>query len=58
MGILHKSAEAASTFRVLEPSDVVMTNNIKYYRSNLNVPYESFKARDVSVVSLQYCLIT
>ena len=46
--MLHKSAEAASTFRVLEPSDVVMANNIKYYRSNLNVPFDSFEARNVS----------
>ncbi len=49
--MLHKAAEAASTFRVLEPSDVVMTSNVKYYRANMNIPFESFKARAVSLYS-------
>ncbi len=48
MDEVNKSAEAASTFRVLEPSDVVMANNVKFYRGNMNAPFESFKARDVS----------
>ena len=47
--MLHKAAEATSTFQILEPSDTVMTKNVKYYRSTLGVPYESFKPREVGL---------
>ena len=47
MELLDKAAEAAATFRVLEPSDTTMASNVKYYRGILKVPFDSFNARQV-----------
>ena len=45
LGMLEKAAETAATYLVLDPSSVVMNQNVHLYTSKLNVPAESFVPR-------------
>ena len=46
---LKKAVENAATFIAIEPSDVTMADNIRYYKSELKIPNEFFNPRDVSL---------
>ncbi len=49
VGQLKKAVENAATFIALEPSDVTMANNIRYYKSHYKLSNELFVPRDVSL---------
>lgn len=45
LGLLEKAAETAATYLVLDPSSIVMNDNVRLYTTKLNVPAESFVPR-------------
>ena len=51
MGRRVDAAVAASTFMVLEPSDVTMQDNLKLYRTSLQVPPDLIAPRQVRPIS-------
>ena len=48
VGQLQKAVENAATFIAIEPSDLTMANNIRFYKSDLKVPNDFFVPRAVS----------
>ena len=45
LGLFEKAAETAATYLALDPSSVVMNDNIRLYTTKLNIPAESFVPR-------------
>lgn len=58
LGLLEKAAETAATYLALDPSSIVMNENVRLYTTKLNVPAERFVPRKeyVSVSSQQEAL--
>lgn len=47
VGLVTKAAEAAATYLVMEPSDDVMSDNLRYYTTVNKVTADSFAPREV-----------